>query len=500
MHPVDLALLLGYLGFMLGLGIWVGRRVRSFREYFIVSGRLTTPLLICTLVSTYYGLDVLFGVSEVSYQEGLVGFYVYSRPYYLFILVAALLIARRLKRFDFLSLPDVAGRFYGNPARVLCAVASFFYSLPIIAVMGLAVMLEVLFGIPFAWGVVAAAAFSLAYTVLGGLIADSVTDTVQFVLMCVTLGAAAWIGLDRVGGMEGLAAAVPERYFSATGGYPAPILLVFALAATSAMVDPGFYQRIFAATSWRAVALALVLGVLLWAAFDWVTTVLGMIAFASDLEVAAPRYALLQLTVELLPTGLLGLFVVGAVATAMSTIDSYLLISGGNVAYDIWRPLRRRPTSDEALVRATRLAMVGSATGTVLLALFFRSIVSAWLFMATMLVSTALVPILAGLYLRPPHSRAAGTAAAAVGLLSALLFYLAVHWTGAWDPEWETVVAEWTFAGSAFPAWQEHALLVALPASVTAYALGAFYERRIGPRRRRAAGNGPPASDPGVRP
>lgn len=480
-HPFDLALLGAYLLLMLWLGLYVGRRIGSFREYFVVSGRLTTPLLVCTLVSTYYGLDVLFGVSEVSYREGLVAFYVYERPYYLFILLAALLVARRLKRYDFLSLPDVLGAFYGNPARIVGALASFFYSIPILAVMGLGVLLDVAFGVPFTWGVLAGAAFSLAYTVLGGLVADSLTDTVQFVLMCVTLGIAAWLGLERVGGVDALMAAVPESHVTVTGTYPTTILLVFTLGAASALVDPAFYQRIFAATSYRAVAVALTVGIGLWAAFDWVVTILGMVARASELPIAEPRYALLEITVAVLPAGLLGLFLVGVMATAMSTIDSYLLISGGNIAYDIWRPLRKRPTDDATLLRGTRLAMVGATGVTVALALFFRSVVSAWVFMATLLVSVTLVPVMAGLYLRAPHPRAAGTLSTAAGFVVALAFYVVVNAAGSYDPEWETVTLSWPVGERAFAVWQEHAILFALPASALGYAAGWLWGAAAGP-------------------
>lgn len=478
-HPVDLVLLGGYLLLMLWLGVHVGRRIGSFREYFVVSGRLGTPLLVCTLVSTYYGLDVLFGVSEVSYQEGLVAFYVYARPYYLFILIAALVVARRLKRHDFLSLPDVLAAHYGDPARIIGALASFVYSVPILAVMGLGVLLDVLFGIPFAWGVVAGAAFSLAYTVLGGLVADSLTDTVQFVLMCVTLGIAAWLGLERIGGVEALFARLPESHARPTGTYPVPILLVFALGGASALVDPGFYQRIFAAVSYRAVATALCIGVVLWAAFDWVVTIMGMVARASELSITDPSYALLEATVAILPAGLLGLFLVGVVATAMSTIDTYLLIAGGNLAYDIWRPLRRGGEPDDAaLIRGTRLGMVFATAVTVALALFFQSIVSAWVFMSTLLVGTALVPILAGLYLRGPLPRAAGTASTATGFGTALLFYVLVNVLGSRDPEWETVSLAVTVGGRSFELWQEHALLFALPASVGGWLIGRWRGRR----------------------
>src|SRR5690606_21415942 len=180
---LDLAVVGAYLLGMLGIGALVSRRIHTFRDFFVAGGRMTAPILVCTLVSTYYGLDVLFGGSEVSYQEGVVAWFAYTRPYYVAILVAALAVAPRLRRFGFLSLPDALAHFYGNGTRVVGALASFFYALPFLAIMGIGILLDVVLGIPFAWGVTAGAAVALAYTVMGGLLADALTDTVQFVLM-----------------------------------------------------------------------------------------------------------------------------------------------------------------------------------------------------------------------------------------------------------------------------------------------------------------------------
>ena len=83
---------------MLGLGAWLSRRIHGFKDYFLADGALTTPLLICTLVSTYYELDVTFAVSEQGYYYGLVSWFWLSRPYYVAIILAALLVAPRLKR------------------------------------------------------------------------------------------------------------------------------------------------------------------------------------------------------------------------------------------------------------------------------------------------------------------------------------------------------------------------------------------------------------------
>lgn len=461
---------------ILALGWAVSRRVTGFRDWFVAGGRMTTPLLVATLVSTYYGLDVLFGGAEVGYREGVVGWFYYLRPYYLAILLAAVLIAPRLKRHDFLTLPDIAAHYYGQGTQVVFAAASFLYSLPLLAIMGIGVLLDVVLGIPFAWGVILGAAASAAYTVMGGLVADALTDTVQFTLMCVTLGVAAILTLDAQGGLAAMERVLPPSYFEPTGSYPPWVLAVFGLSALSVLVEPAFYQRVFAAVSYRAVLAALLIGLVLWAAFDWVVTVLGMAAAAGGIE-ADPRYALLTLVTDVLPAGLTGLFIAGVVATAMSTIDSYLLIAGGNLAYDLFRPLSRHELDDAAILRLTRWMVFVAAGLSVLAALFFRSMVSAWIAMATMLVAAALVPTLAALYLPARPRPQAGLWSSVSGLVAAIMFFSAVSLLGAPSEEWGTTIWTVRVGGTSLDVWQEYALLFALPASLAGFAAGQLFGR-----------------------
>jgi SSS family solute:Na+ symporter len=312
---------------------------------------------------------------------------------------------------------------------------------------------------------------------MGGVVADALTDTVQFVLMCVTLSIAAAAVLGSAGGAAAVWERLPSSYLDPMGTYPAGVLIVFASSALSAMVEPAFYQRIFAAVSYRAVLTALLIGIVLWAAFDWVVTIVGMAAVARGMDVE-PRYALLTLTLEVLPRGLDGLFVAGVLACAMSTIDSYLLIAGGNIAYDIYRPLARRALSDQQLIRLTRWMIGVAALITIVFALFFQTIVSAWIFMTTILIATALVPIMAALYLPRTATAAAGFAASLTGFLVSLAYYAAVYALGAFDAERATQILRMELGARTIELWQEYALLLALPASVMAYALGSIFGRR----------------------
>ena len=100
---------------MLALGAVVSTRIKGFKDYFLAGGALTTPLLVCTLVSSYYGIDVTFGTSESGFYYGVVAWFWYSLPYYFFIGFAALVIAPRLARYgDAMTLSDVLEHHYGT--------------------------------------------------------------------------------------------------------------------------------------------------------------------------------------------------------------------------------------------------------------------------------------------------------------------------------------------------------------------------------------------------
>ncbi|GIS57332.1 MAG: hypothetical protein CM1200mP1_12700 [Candidatus Neomarinimicrobiota bacterium] len=106
------------------------KRHGDFEDFFLAGRSLTTPLFITTLISTYYGLGVLFGDSQLAFTDGVVAWFGYARPTYAFFLIAAFLLAHRLKKENFLSLPDILDRYYGKETRYIGATAFFIYSLP----------------------------------------------------------------------------------------------------------------------------------------------------------------------------------------------------------------------------------------------------------------------------------------------------------------------------------------------------------------------------------
>ncbi|MCC6492553.1 MAG: sodium:solute symporter family protein [Pirellulales bacterium] len=477
----DFAVIGLYLLGMVALGAMLATRIRAFKDYFLASGALTTPLLVCTLVSSYYGIDVTFGTSESGYYYGVVAWFWYSLPYYFFIASAALVVAPRLRRYGgAMTLSDVLERHYGVRTRVVGAMACYVYSAPIIAMAGLMTMME-LIGVPTTWGVIVVIVVCAMYTIMGGLWADAISDTVQFVLMCVSLAIAIPLAIEWVGGWSFVTYLPPSgdgglrNHLVHHGGLSGWMLLAWSLTGVTVLVEPAFYQRVFAASDGRSVQRALLVGILLWASYDWGATLLGLVAHAAVAQGLLPeslagKQALVSVCLEMLPTGLRGLMVGGIIAAAMSQVDSYALLASGNLVYDIYRPLFDREASDKRLLRLTRIGVFAVMFASALASLLFDRMRDAWQFMASVMASVVLVPVMAAIFARP--RRAAGFWGAVGGLAGLAGFYALLFTQGMKDPHEETYI--WRVGG--IELWQDYAVLCALPASLGGFVLGHWLE------------------------
>jgi SSS family solute:Na+ symporter len=477
---IDLGIVALYVLMMLGVGYYVHRKSPSFEEYLIAGRGMTTPILVCTLASTYYGLDVLFGTSELAYNDGVVAFFGYSEMSLGIYVFAAFALSRRLRDAKFKSLPEILERYYGKSAGVLGALSSILYSVPALSLFALGRITEVIFGIDAQVGALLLGSVALLYTLWGGLWAVAITDTVQFIIMCVTLAIAIPMLMSEVGGFEAVAASAPASHFAIFGGIPFWLMIACAATGISILVDPGFYQRIFASGNYRQARNAMLISVVIWLGYDWLVTAGGMLAGAAVAQGILPsdmhsNDALLMAVTHALPVGLTGLFLAGVLATSMSTIDSYSLVAGANFSYDLYRPLRKPDATDAELVKMTRIGVVASWLIGYALAFMFSRLLSLWVFNASLLTSTVLVPIFAGLYWKGKPGPMAGLLSCVFGATAVIVYYFGLALIGEYDATWGTFIWSFDIGGETYSVWQEYALFFTLPISLMGFLIGQVY-------------------------
>jgi SSS family solute:Na+ symporter len=128
-----------------------------------------------------------------------------------------------------------------------------------------------------------------------------------------------------------------------------------------------------------------------WALFDFMTTGCGLYARAILPNLADPVTSFPSLAAEVLPVGLLGLFVLAILATVMSTVDSYAFLAASTFGNDI---MRRFGLIDEASIgRYTRVGLAVTLVLAIVLALFFKSVVEIWYLFGSIGTPALLVPV-----------------------------------------------------------------------------------------------------------
>ena len=68
---LHLSLLLIYGLILIGIGLWVGRRVRDTNDFFVAGRRLKPGLLFSTMLAANIGAGSTVGATELGYRIGL---------------------------------------------------------------------------------------------------------------------------------------------------------------------------------------------------------------------------------------------------------------------------------------------------------------------------------------------------------------------------------------------------------------------------------------------
>ncbi|MCP4568754.1 MAG: sodium:solute symporter family protein [FCB group bacterium] len=374
-HWIDAALIVIYLAVLLVVALTGLRRKEGSQESLILAGRkLTLPAFVATLVSTWYG--GILGVGEFSYLHGLSNWLVFGLPYYLAALIFALFLARRARSSPEMTIPDRLAKFYGPAATVAGSMVLIIVTLPAAYVLMIGVLFNQFFGFPVWAGIIFGTFFSIFYVMTGGFRAVLWTDIVQFVLMFVGFMVLLSFAVFKLGGLDYLQSSVPETHFSATGGNSLGYIALWYIIALATLVEPAFYQRCFAAKSVGVARRGIFVSILFWIFFDFMTTFCGLYARALLPDLADPVAAYPALAMEILPIGLLGVFLLSLLATIMSTVDSYIFLAATTISHDlIWR---FRRFGEDKIRQFTALGLVISSLATITIALLSDSVVEIW--------------------------------------------------------------------------------------------------------------------------
>ncbi len=387
----DHALVAVYLIGVAALGLIV-RSPASSTEYIFASRRLTLPAFVMTLVSTWYG--GILEIGRFSYINGASTILVFGLFYYIAAVFYAYIVVPRVAEGDFKTIPEAIESRFGWRAALVSAVVILFLASPAPYIKILSTIFGFLYGIDMLHGVILCTGFSVIYTIRGGFSSVIRTDALQFALMYSGFLGTLIFLYTRHGGYEFLSSSLPSAMLSFPGSMDWSYIIVWGFIALVTFIDPNFYQRAFAGQSVKTVRRGILLSVSLWFVFDLVSISVGLYAAALIPEVTHSPY--LDLVSISLPPVAQGIFVISLLSVVMSTIDSFILISGFTIGRNILPRLLGQPHDSEMLY--VRYGIVVSGLISIILATFFKNAIDIWYVTGSFAVSALLVPLLCSLY------------------------------------------------------------------------------------------------------
>lgn len=360
----------------------------KFLDYMLMGRRLTLPFFVATLCASWYG--GIFGVSEITFNYGIYNFITQGLFWYIAYIIFALFMVNKIKKYQSLTLPEMAGEMFGPKAHKTCAVFTFFNVLPIAYVLSLGVFLHLCFGISTFWGMIIGTSFVCLYASWGGLRAVVYSDAVQFSVMCLSVLLVLIFSVKTFGGLAFLKANLPYAHFSITGGNSYFNLAVWGFIALATLVDPSFYQRCFAAKDIRTAKRGILICTLIWFCFDICTTA-GALYARALIPNATPRDSYFIYAIQLLPIGLKGFFVAGILSIILSTLDSFLFIASNTIAYDLLK------NKIKNTLLANQIFFIIIAALAISLSIYFEgSFKKIWFVLGSYMSACLLVPLVLG--------------------------------------------------------------------------------------------------------
>ena len=403
---LTLVLLLAYAAGLIGLGVWIGRRVESSGGFFVANRRLSAALLFSTVLAANIGVGSTVGAASLGYRDGLSAWW-WVGSAAVGTAILAFWIGPRIWRVatknGLYTVGDYLEHRYGRSVRAIVTSLLWIATPTALAaqLIALAKILEFVAGVPEWAGVLTGAVVMTAYFTAGGLLTSAWVNLVQLVVLTVGFAIAVPWALIAAGGWSAVVAAAPQTsdYMSfGQGGSSGWIYL--ALVAPNFIVSPGLIQKANGAVDERAIRVGLGAAAVALLAFAIAPPLFGMIARVYDPDLVDIEHALMLVLTTGLPTVLGSLGLAAVVSAEISSADAILFMLSTSLSKDLYKRFVRPNATDAQVLKVARGAAVGGGALGVLLALVLPSIIGAISIFYALMGVCLFVPLVAGLYTR----------------------------------------------------------------------------------------------------
>jgi SSS family solute:Na+ symporter len=370
---IDITIIVFYFLVIFSIGFYFARRGRTSTDYFLASRNVGWFAIGASLFVSNISTEHFIGLSGSGASSGLaVGHFEWWAC--LILLILGWVFVPFYLRSNVFTMPEFLERRFSRSCAVYLAsisIIAYIFTKISVQLYAASVVLERVAGWTLWKTAIVLVIATGVYTIAGGLAAVIYTDMVQTMILITGAVILTLVGLHRVGGFEGLRAAVPASYFHMikppddpafpwTGiFFGAPILGIWYWCTDQVIV-----QRVLSAKDEGHAKAGTVFAGFLKILPVFMLVLPGIIAFAlfRDLFKFGPKGEVLNgdiayptLILNLLPPGLVGLVLAALLAAVMGAMASVFNSASTLFTLDFYKKIR--PEASEAnLVNMGRVA------------------------------------------------------------------------------------------------------------------------------------------------
>ncbi|MBQ4097989.1 MAG: sodium/proline symporter PutP [Clostridia bacterium] len=402
-NPEIFAVMVLYMCVVIGIGIYFYKRSQKSAENYFLGGRSLGPWVaaMSAEASDMSGW-LLMGLPGVAYWCGLADAFWTAIGLAIGTYVNWLIVAKRLRNYsqiagNSITIPDFFSNRFKEKKKVILGISALFilifftvYASSCFVTVGK--LFNTLFGFDYHVTLIVGAVFVVAYTLIGGFLAESVSDFMQAIVMIIALVAMIVVGVVNAGGfgavlenaqnIEGFLSL--DQLANPTVGEGGQQISQNGAPVFGAAKEYGFLSMIsmlawglgyfgvpqvllrfmairnaneikrsrIIATVWCVISLAAAV----------LIGIIGRTLFPADeaLNTASKAESIIIVTAtKYLPLIVAGLIMAGILAATISSSDSYLLIASSSVSVNIYkRIVKKEKASEKQVMWISRITLV----------------------------------------------------------------------------------------------------------------------------------------------
>ncbi len=409
---IILVAMLGYMALVIVIGLIYAKRNQNTEQFFLGGRSLGPWVTAMSAEASDMSGWLLMGLPGVAYISGFSEAFWTALGLGIGTYLNWKIVAVRLRKYsqvanNSITLPDFLSNRFKDNKKILMNISAiiillFFTIYVATGFVACGKLFNSIFGIDYTLMMLVSAAVIVIYTIIGGFLAESTTDFIQGILMCISLAIVLIVGVVAAGGVKDVIANIKQmpgflninQIFSFKDQTAAPfgfLAIISTLAwGLGYFGMPHVLLRFMAirsskelkksrivATTWVIISLfsAVCLGLVGAAVFPH--------AGANGLISGNHETIFIQMSIKLLPAVIAGIMMSGIMAATMSTSDSQLLITASAVSQNIYKGFLNKKASDKNVMWVSRITIIIVTVIAAILALnenssIFRLVSYAW--------------------------------------------------------------------------------------------------------------------------